>query len=70
MHVYSLRSPRGQTKANPDKMWVVKSGTHRGVRVRKQVDNVLKIRHDANLFIQEFISNPFLIDGRRDFEYE
>ncbi|XP_065833475.1 probable tubulin polyglutamylase ttll-15 isoform X1 [Oscarella lobularis] len=56
---------RAATKANPDKMWVVKSGTHRGVRVRKQVDNVLKIRHDANLFIQEFISNPFLIDGRK-----
>jgi tubulin monoglycylase TTLL15 len=57
---------RAEAKQNPDKLWVQKSNNHRGVRVKKLEEmELLNLPYDAGVFVQEFISNPFLIDGRK-----
>ncbi|VDM25186.1 unnamed protein product [Toxocara canis] len=49
-------------KANPDLMWVKKNNEHRGIRIRK-VDE-LDLNEESS-FVQQFIANPLLIDGRK-----
>lgn len=46
---------------NPEMLWVRKNNEHRGIVVQKQ--NEIRF-DDGNHFIQEYISNPLLIDGR------
>ncbi|KAL5009069.1 hypothetical protein ScPMuIL_014650 [Solemya velum] len=50
------------SKHHPDKMWVQKSNNHRGIQIKKitslDLDNV-------DTFVQEYISRPFLIDGKK-----
>lgn len=43
-------------------MWVQKGSKHRGVVVRKASEVTL---NQPGLFVQQFISNPFLIDGKK-----
>uniref|UniRef100_A0A0N5AG15 Tubulin polyglutamylase TTLL4 n=1 Tax=Syphacia muris TaxID=451379 RepID=A0A0N5AG15_9BILA len=47
---------------HPETLWVQKSNEHRGVKVQKL--NQLRL-DDNDHFIQQFISNPLLIDGRK-----
>ncbi|XP_023243233.1 uncharacterized protein LOC111641314 [Centruroides sculpturatus] len=49
-------------KSNMQKMWVQKSNNHRGIIVNK-VGN-LDLESEGT-FVQEYISNPYLIDGRK-----
>uniref|UniRef100_A0A158Q783 Tubulin polyglutamylase TTLL6 n=1 Tax=Elaeophora elaphi TaxID=1147741 RepID=A0A158Q783_9BILA len=48
--------------AHPDKFWVKKNNEHRGIKIRniKELD-----LSDNNSFIQEYISQPLLIDNRK-----
>jgi tubulin monoglycylase TTLL15 len=53
---------RAEAAAHPEKLWVQKNNLHRGIQV-KSIDNV---NFDSeNKFVQEFISNPLLIGGRK-----
>lgn len=48
-------------KEHPDKLWVKKSNDHRGIRVQ----TVPNMNLDTpGTFVQEFIQNPLLIDGK------
>lgn len=47
--------------AHPDKLWVKKSNDHRGIRVQDAASMDLKTE---GTFVQEFIHNPLLIDGK------
>ncbi|ELU16337.1 hypothetical protein CAPTEDRAFT_102035 [Capitella teleta] len=47
---------------NPKTFWVQKGSQHRGVAIKGVEDLDLS---NNNTFIQEYIGNPFLIDGRR-----
>ncbi|VDN05258.1 unnamed protein product [Thelazia callipaeda] len=48
--------------AYPEKLWVKKNNGHRGIRIQ----NISEIDFsDKDSFVQEFISNPFLIDNRK-----
>ncbi|UXI23356.1 serine/threonine protein phosphatase [Sarcoptes scabiei] len=47
---------------NPEKLWVQKDNTHRGIRV-KSIENLNLDKKGT--FIQEFIQNPLLIDGKK-----
>nr|CAB3267357.1 probable beta-tubulin polyglutamylase [Phallusia mammillata] len=49
-------------KANPEKLWVQKSNNHRGITI-KSVDGL--DLSASNTFVQEFVSDPFLIDNRK-----
>lgn len=49
-------------KSNMKKMWVQKSNNHRGITVNKIEDLDLE---SEGTFVQEYISNPYLIDGRK-----
>jgi len=53
-------------RAHPDTYWVQKSNQHRNIRIRRvdQLDLTAE-----NTFIQEYISNPLLIDGRYSVPY-
>ncbi|XP_074656922.1 putative tubulin polyglutamylase ttll-15 [Tubulanus polymorphus] len=46
----------------PKKMWVQKSNTHRGIKIKsmKELDFTAE-----STFIQEYIDRPFLVDGRK-----
>jgi len=50
-----------QALAHPEKLWVHKSNMHRGIKVKNLKDIDL---NTGGTFVQEFISNPLLIDGR------
>jgi tubulin monoglycylase TTLL15 len=45
---------------HPDKIFVQKSNAHRGIKIQK-VQDLNLTAHDS--FVQEFIENPFLVDG-------
>jgi tubulin monoglycylase TTLL15 len=47
-------------KEYPDKMFVQKNSNHRGIKIEKLEDLDLK---SSGSFVQEFIHDPFLIDG-------
>ncbi|CAD5115239.1 DgyrCDS4231 [Dimorphilus gyrociliatus] len=49
-------------KKYPLKKWVQKSNNHRGIRIRS-VDEL--DFSTGNTFVQEYIDNPYLIDGKR-----
>ncbi|XP_041469069.1 probable tubulin polyglutamylase ttll-15 isoform X2 [Lytechinus variegatus] len=51
-----------ETKQNPDTLWVQKSSSHRGIKVKSIADLDL---YAANTFIQQYISKPYLIDGKK-----
>ncbi|CAB3386120.1 Hypothetical predicted protein [Cloeon dipterum] len=51
------------TMDNPDKLFVEKSIHHHGGVSIKSVDEVGK--HPDETFVQEYVSNPLLIDGRK-----
>lgn len=48
-------------KKNPSKKWVQKSNNHRGIQIKtlKELDFAVD-----NTFVQEYVDNPYLIDGR------
>ncbi|XP_078593588.1 putative tubulin polyglutamylase ttll-15 isoform X2 [Branchiostoma floridae x Branchiostoma japonicum] len=48
-------------KSNPKKMWVQKNNNHRGIKIRPL--NQLTLTGES--FVQEYVENPFLIDGRK-----
>ncbi|XP_043485453.1 probable tubulin polyglutamylase ttll-15 [Polistes fuscatus] len=48
------------TVLNPNKLWLKKSNNHRGIKIVKASDIDY---NDSESFIQDFIDNPFLIDG-------
>lgn len=48
-------------KDHPDKLWVKKSNDHRGIRVQDAASMNLETE---GTFVQEFIHNPLLIDGK------
>lgn len=49
-------------KSHPDKLWVKKSNAHRGI----QVEDAKTMNLDTEgTFVQEFIYNPLLIDGKK-----
>ncbi|CAG0920779.1 unnamed protein product [Notodromas monacha] len=50
------------SKENPEKMFVLKSNVHRGISVQKIGDIDLAA---SGKFVQEFVSNPLLIDGHK-----
>ena len=45
---------------NPEKMFVQKNSNHRGIKIEKLEDLDLEKKGS---FIQEFIHDPFLVDG-------
>jgi tubulin monoglycylase TTLL15 len=47
---------------HPDKLWVQKDKTHRGIRITS-VNDVKATENEV--IVQEYVDNPFLIDGRR-----
>lgn len=49
-------------KAHPDKLWVQKSSSHRGIKVDRVEDYDLNLE---NTFLQEYIQNPLLVDGKK-----
>ena len=49
-------------KSHPDKLWVKKSNAHRGIRVEDASSMDL---NTEGTFVQEFIHNPLLIDGKK-----
>eukprot|EP00899_Mesostigma_viride_P019338 jgi/Mesvir1/27405/Mv07205-RA.1 len=56
------------TQSHPNKLWVVKSSTSRGVHLTSPADPALKeplADGEAPKLVQEFIANPHLIDGRK-----
>uniref|UniRef100_UPI00398F514B probable tubulin polyglutamylase ttll-15 isoform X1 n=2 Tax=Pristiophorus japonicus TaxID=55135 RepID=UPI00398F514B len=51
-----------ETKKHADKLWVEKSNLHRGIRIMSLQELDLNSR---GTFMQEFITHPLLIDGRK-----
>ncbi|XP_071802858.1 probable tubulin polyglutamylase ttll-15 [Asterias amurensis] len=51
-----------EASENKEKLWVQKSNAHRGIKVKPVAELDLNA---ANSFIQEFVRNPFLINGRK-----
>ena len=45
---------------NPAKMYVQKNKNHRGIKIEK-IENL--DLHSQGSFVQEFVDDPFLIDG-------
>ena len=50
-------------KLHPEKLWVKKSNDHRGIRVQDATSMDLETE---GTFVQEFVHNPLLIDGKYD----
>lgn len=50
------------TKAHPDKLWVQKRNSHRGIKIKKIEE--LDLKSDGS-FVQEYVDKPFLIDKRK-----
>ncbi|XP_078676386.1 putative tubulin polyglutamylase ttll-15 [Branchiostoma floridae x Branchiostoma belcheri] len=48
-------------ESNPRKMWVQKNNNHRGIKIKPL--NQLTLTGQS--FVQEYVENPFLIDGRK-----
>ena len=48
-------------KDNPEKMFVQKNSNHRGIKIEKLED--LDLKSTGSGFVQEFVHDPFLIDG-------
>ncbi|XP_071503433.1 probable tubulin polyglutamylase ttll-15 [Diadema antillarum] len=51
-----------ETRQNKDTLWVQKSSSHRGIKVKAIDDLDLNAK---NTFIQQYIANPYLIDGKK-----
>ncbi|XP_072356359.1 probable tubulin polyglutamylase ttll-15 isoform X2 [Scyliorhinus torazame] len=51
-----------ETKTHTDKLWVEKSNQHRGIKIMSLRELELNSR---GTFLQEFITHPLLIDGRK-----
>ncbi|XP_064621369.1 probable tubulin polyglutamylase ttll-15 isoform X2 [Lineus longissimus] len=49
-------------KEHPSKLWVQKSNGHRGIKI-KSLKNLDLTK--SSTFVQEYIANPYLIDGRK-----
>ncbi|XP_060062892.1 probable tubulin polyglutamylase ttll-15 [Ylistrum balloti] len=49
-------------KQHPEKLWVQKRNSHRGIKIKKI--NELDLASDGS-FVQEYIDKPFLIDKRK-----
>ena len=52
------------SKEHPDMQWVRKGNWHRGIEIVK-VEAITEYTSKGSFFIQRFIDNPLLIDGRR-----
>ncbi|XP_046848179.1 probable tubulin polyglutamylase ttll-15 [Xenia sp. Carnegie-2017] len=52
-----------ETRKHPEKLWVVKSNSHRGISLKKPNEIELDVTK-SNSFVQQFISNPLLINNR------
>lgn len=50
------------TQKHPDKMWVQKKNTHRGIQIKKTTE--LDLENEGS-FVQLYVDNPFLIDDRK-----
>ncbi|KAI1302332.1 Tubulin polyglutamylase TTLL6 [Halotydeus destructor] len=50
------------TEEHPDKLWVRKNNEHRGIKIEDL--KTLDMEVQGN-FVQEFVQNPYLIDGRK-----
>lgn len=49
-------------KKNPNKMWIQKSSSHRGI----SIETTESVKLDLNdTLVQEFMNNPLLIDGKK-----
>ncbi|XP_072030526.1 probable tubulin polyglutamylase ttll-15 [Amphiura filiformis] len=51
-----------EVERSPDRLWVQKSSSHRGIKVKSTKELNLNAK---DTFIQEYIQKPFLIDGRK-----
>ncbi|EDO38170.1 predicted protein, partial [Nematostella vectensis] len=56
--------PHQKVAKNPQKIWVEKSNMHRGIHIKKPQDINLD-SSSRDTFVEEFISNPYLIDKRK-----
>lgn len=65
-HAFSLPHDKDKflnfAQKHKEKLWVQKSNKHRGITI-KSVDQLDLSASDT--FIQEFVQNPFLVDGRK-----
>ena len=50
------------SKLHPTKLWVQKNDGHRGIKIL--AGNKLDLKSHGT-FVQEYVDNPFLVDGRR-----
>ncbi|XP_033735324.1 probable tubulin polyglutamylase ttll-15 [Pecten maximus] len=50
------------TQQHPEKLWVQKRNSHRGIKIKKIKD--LDLANDGS-FVQEYVDKPFLIDKRK-----
>lgn len=50
------------SSANPDKQWIQKSSSHRGITIETSQSVNLELN---DTLVQEFMSNPLLIDGKK-----
>ncbi|XP_067028366.1 probable tubulin polyglutamylase ttll-15 isoform X2 [Acropora muricata] len=48
----------------PNKLWVEKSNNHRGIRI-KSLKEIDLTKGSNEYFVQEYIANPLLVDGRK-----
>lgn len=49
-------------KENPDKMWIQKSSSHRGISIETAESVNLEL---PDTLVQEYMSNPYLVDGKK-----
>jgi len=50
-----------QAKEHPEMLWVQKDNNHRGIKVK----SIAELNLDqTGTFVQEYIQNPLLIDGK------
>ena len=58
---------KAAAKLNPSKMYVQKNKNHRGIKIEK-IEN-LDLKSQGS-FVQEFVDDPFLIDGYKVSAYD